>query len=322
MVCLCGTIVLNHLPSLLDDGRTVSFRNWQRFPATTFFNAILAYNTFRTLVASLCTERAQNAVQLYRTRFAGFLEDADLSYSSDHIQLADFLTAEGVLLRPVAEEPKYCVASPLIDALVTLQVIPNQFPIAPSIPVPIILDIPFVLTEALKCFDKDLIQSAYSFSFKPSKVPVNGSRHTQVPRESIYVTELKRILCHWLSRGRWSVIGQWHSKTPDGKHKFSDAVLHKDGNTPIVLEFVATADAKVMRAHVEKTPGYMDLHSADEGWVIHFTCEDGFTPTWQTRDELRRGVNVIHVSHREDFRNVTLHIYSKDAEKQTRDICL
>jgi hypothetical protein len=82
---------------------------------------------------------------------------------------------------------------------------------------------------------------------------------------------------------------------------FSDAVLHKRGNntTPIVLGFVATADAKVMRAHIEKTPGYhMDLHSADEGWVIHFTCEDGFSPLWQTRDELRRGVNVIHVSYR------------------------
>jgi hypothetical protein len=148
--------------SLLDDGRTVSFSNRQRFPTTTLFNAILAYNTFRTLVTSLCTERAQNVVQFYRTRFAGFLEDADFSSSDDHI-LADFLAAEGVLLRPVAEEPKCCVASPLIDALVTLQVIPNQFPIAPSIPVPIILDIPFVLTEALKCFDKDLTQLAYLF---------------------------------------------------------------------------------------------------------------------------------------------------------------
>ena len=320
MVCLCGRVVLNHLPSLLDDGRSVSFSNWQRFPTTALFNAILAYNTFRTLVTSLRTERAQNAVQLYRTRFAGFLEDVDLS-ESDQI-LADFLTAQGALSRRVAEEPKYRVASPLIDALVTLQVIPNQFPIAPMIPVPIILDIPFVLTEVLKCFDKDLIQSAYSCSFKTSMVPVNGSYHSQVPRESIYDTELMRILCNWLRRGGWSVTGRWHLKTPDGKHKYSDAVLQKGEHSPIVLEFVATADAKTIRAHIEKTPGYMGLLSADEGWVIHFTCEDGFTPTWQTPDELSRGVNVIHVSHREAFKKITLHIYSKDAEKQTRDICL
>ena len=96
----------------------------------------LAYNTFRGLVTSLRAERVREAVQLYRTRFAGFLEDVNIS-GSDEV-LADFLTAEGVLSRPVAEEPKYRVIPPLIDALVTLQVIPNQLPLAPSISVPIV----------------------------------------------------------------------------------------------------------------------------------------------------------------------------------------
>lgn len=144
--------------------------------------------------------------------------------------------------------------------------------------------------------------------------PVNGSFHS---RKSIYDTELMRILCNWLTRGGWSVTGQWHLKTPDGRHEYSNAVLRKGQNTPIVLEFVATADAKVMRARIEKTMG---LVSADAGWVFHLTCEVSVAPTWQTRDELRRGVNVIHVSHKEDFRKITL--YSKDVERQTRDIGL
>ncbi len=208
MVCLCGRVVFDNLKSLLDGEEiTISFSNWQRYSTAKLFNAILAYGTFFTMVESLRHERAQKAVQLYRTQFAGFLGDVDIT-EPDQVH-ADFLTSEGVLSRPVAKEPKYHVTSPLIDALVRLQVIPYHFPIAPLVPVPIILDIPFILMEALKCFDKDLIQSVYSRSFKSSKVPVNDSSHTQVPRESVYSTELMRIFCNWLRYSGWSVTGQW-----------------------------------------------------------------------------------------------------------------
>jgi hypothetical protein len=59
-------------------------------------------------------------------------------------------------------------------------------------------DVLAILVEALKCFDKNLIKSAYDHSFKFSKVYVNGSLRAQVPRESVYNTELMRILCNWL----------------------------------------------------------------------------------------------------------------------------
>ena len=150
----------------------------------------------------------------------------------------------------------YRVTSPLIDAIVTHRVIPKQLPLAPSIPVPIAFDIPFVFKECLKCFDKELIRSVYFHSYKTSKVPVNGSAHTQVPRESVYDMETLRILRNWLDKAMRTVTGQWHVKTPDGRHKYHDAVLTKDEKV-IVLKFVATANEKVLREHIERTPGYI-----------------------------------------------------------------
>jgi hypothetical protein len=41
----------------------------------------------------------------------------------------------------------------------------------------------------------------------------------------------------------------------------------------------------------------MDLIRADEGWVVHFTCEDDYSATWQSNTELDKGVNVVHFSH-------------------------
>ncbi len=68
----------------------------------------------------------------------------------------------------------------------------------------------------------------------------------------------------------------------------------------------------------------MTLVSAVEGWVIHFICADQFMiPTWQTDAELSHGINVIHVSHKEDFTNVTLHVYSSDTTGPEKyDLCI
>jgi len=166
--------------------------------------------------------------------------------------------------------------------------------------------------EALKCFDQNLIKSAYNHSFKLSEVYVNGSLRAQVPRESVYDTELTRILCIWLRTSGWSFTGQLHIITDDRRHKYSDIVIQSPDDKPIVFELVATGEPSFLEAHIKKTPEYMTLSSAVEGWVVHFTCEDSFIPTWQTDAELSGGVNVIHISYTEDFTNLKLYIRSKN----------
>ena len=131
---------------------------------------------------------------------------------------------------------------------------------------------------------------------------VGGRFGASVPRESVYDTELMRILSSWLkTQAAWTVTGQWHLRTTFGKHKYTDVILKKKENPPIVLELLATGDASFVKSHIEKTPEYMDLLSANEGWIVHFTCEDNYCPVWQSDAQLNRGVNVVHFAHNNNF---------------------
>ena len=104
--------------------------------------------------------------------------------------------------------------------------------------------------------------------------------------------------------------------TDRGRRKHFDIVIQQPDHNPIVFKLLATCEPSFLNAHIEKTPEYMSLLSADEGWVIHFTCEDSFTPTWQSDAALNGGVNVVHISHTEDFTDMKLYIRSKDRKGQ------
>ena len=237
------------------------------------------------MVNSVCRPEAEAAVRLLRSDFAGFLHVVTVPPKDR--KLADFLTAEGVLLKPDVMRPDYRMASPLIDGLIRTRVIPFVYPNAPTIP-PIGID-----TDALRVLDtliesiksrKDVIRSAFDRSYKTSNVPVGGRSRRRVPRESVYDTELTRVLASWLRGLRdWTVTGQWHLRT---KHKYTDITLEQRGNPPIVLELLATGDPVSVRSHIEKTPEHLNFLSSNEGWIVHFTCEDNYNPVWQSDVEL------------------------------------
>ena len=308
MTCICGKVVSDNLKTLLDHrSKTITYANWQKFLVSKLHNEILAYNTFRNMVNYLKAPIAHAAVRLFRTAFAGFLGEVEVIDRDE--DLADLLTSEGVLSRPNRAHLKYHVTSPLIDSLIRLKVIPHQFPAAPRLQLPPDMPIPRILEECLKCFDKELMREARWRSSKVSRVPINGSSNVPVPRESVYDTELMRILCNWLKPYGWSVTEQWHLKTPEERHRYSDIIVGKPQDaTRIVFELLATRDKKIVQDHITKTPKYMSSVSAHEGWVIHFTCEDSYTPIWQSSAQLTGGVNMIHLVHDVDFTQMVMHI--------------
>ena len=92
--------------------------------------------------------------------------------------LENFLTSEGVLLKPVPGEACYQMASALMDGLIRNKIIPSVFPNAPLSALPLqnngaihVLDI---LIESLKFFDKNLICQASSCSYKTLKIKIHG----------------------------------------------------------------------------------------------------------------------------------------------------
>ena len=68
-----------------------------------------------------------------------------------------------------------------------------------------------VLLNVIPFFEKDIIGFASVCSFKKALVSVEGYNNVNVPRESVYQTELDRILVKWLGTQRnFEVTGQWH----------------------------------------------------------------------------------------------------------------
>jgi hypothetical protein len=292
--------------------KTIAIQTWQRFQLK-LGGFMFEYNT---LQESLLNPEADGAVHLLRTFFSGSLDE--LTPTNQDNPLADFLTAEGVLQKRGPN--RFSMASAFVDGFIRTQVLPSKFPSNPSVHLPRqnnsdALHIPDVLIEALKLFDLQLMRSAPSRSFKSSRVHVNGENGTPVPRESVYDTELMRILFNWSRGFGWTVTGQWHLQLASRRHKYSNIILQREGNDKqtIVLELLATGDPALVKSHIETTPEYMALLAADEGWVIHFTCEDNYTSIWQSDAEVSKGLNVVHFSHDLDFKHVRMQAHWRNA---------
>ncbi|KAF9896603.1 hypothetical protein BX616_007128 [Lobosporangium transversale] len=278
------------------------------------------------MVDSLLSESATDAVNLLRTDFIGYLGDISIS-DMEQQRLADFLTAEGVLIR--LDGSNYRMASAFIDSFVRRYIIPSKYPHAPSESPPKesqgeLLDILETMKIALRFFDKNLIMQAGSRSYKGSgkTVKVMGNCNVSVPRESVYDTELMRVLTNWLNKAEeYEIIGQWHLRELED-HKYSDIVIKKAGEPTVVIELLATGSQTSIKDHISKTPTYRRLLSAEEAWVVHFTREDDYFehPHWQTDAELDQGVNLVHFWHDRDFNTVRMSARWKDRSGNTQRI--
>ena len=269
---------------------------------------------------SCALAEASSSVDLLRSRFAGFLGDVTLT-DGKLKEDADNLTSEGVLLRPDPVKACYRMSSPLVDGLIRNQLIPARFPNAPSSPLPLQptgdVDILGILVESVKFFDKALIINGSFISCKTPKVEVRDSYGGDVPRESVYNTELTRILANWLRKYGWSVNCQWHLED-DPKRQYSDIVLKKDSLT-IVLVLLATEEPSSVESHIRKTSEYAAFFSTNEAWVVHFTRQDDYHPIWQSDMELlSKNVNVVHFAHDLGFTNVAMSARWKDCAGEIR----
>jgi len=89
------------------------------------------------------------------------------------------------------------------------------------------------------------------------------------------------------------------------KHSYSDIVITTDCQK-IVLELLATATKDNLDEHFERVLKYAELLSADEIWIVHFTCEDGYSKKllqWPPDDR----INVVHIFHDQKLLNVLMN---------------
>ncbi|KAF8639261.1 hypothetical protein AX16_010333 [Volvariella volvacea WC 439] len=247
--------------------RTLNLARWQNFIPSLLGN-VLEYSTFERMVKSL--KRQKDAVDCLRSRFLGHFNEF-VSVLPGGQPLAEFLAALGVLSPKQRDRSQFKMTSPIVDSLIRQRIIPIIYPIALM-----------------------------------AKVKVDGYKNRRVPRESVYDSELMRILSSWLKQESCSVTGQWHH-VDGSSHRYSDIVIN-EGLSKIVLEFLATGDSGFIKEYIERTRKYKANLGAEEAWVIHFTCEDNYLehPCWQSDELLDGGIYMAHIWHNLDFTEVRM----------------
>lgn len=320
MVCLCGKAIHAELRPRMNrsENSRLDYLTWTEFSTSKLHEHIGNYSTFRRMVDALMKDSAVETVDLLRRDFLGHLEPR--SVSDEDKTMADFLTAEGILLN---RDDGCSMASAYIDTFVRRYVIPKKYPQCPSSIIPIekedhqdrSLDVLAALKEALPFFDKGLISQSPTQSYKKSggAIRVDGIIDKQVPRESVYDGELLRILSGWLGSGKaYNITGQWHLRDVES-HRYADIVIKKNEEPTIVLELIATSGQASLLEHITRAKSYKSLLSAGKpdkpakAWVIHFTRQDNYLedPLWPNVGQLR-DVNVVHIWHDSAFRDVRM----------------
>ncbi|GES98462.1 P-loop containing nucleoside triphosphate hydrolase protein [Rhizophagus clarus] len=156
-----------------------------------------------------------------------------------------------------------------------------------------------------------------------AKVRVNNAKSQPVPRESVYDSELYRVLWNWLSGYKFRITSQWHLIHSNGgknKHSYSDIVIRSPYGQIFVLELLATATEGELNEHYNRVLNYARLLVADESWIVHFTCEDDYNkkPLWPSDDLLKRNLLVAHFCHDIHFKRVDMIVCWWSSKKDNR----
>jgi hypothetical protein len=270
---------------------------------------MIMYNTFRKMIDNLMKPDAKEAMDFLRSVFLGFLHFVQINDIEER-RLADYLTSQGVLMKEDENNFSYRMSSMFVDGLIRREVVPVLYKSVPTISVPRTKDSFLktldILREAIHCFDKTIISNAYNRSFKTALVPVDSYRNVKVPRESVYDTELNRILINWIVKEcNFQVTGQWHliDHAEKDEHYYSDIVIVTPLQT-VVLELLATPTKNELEEHSERVLNYAEKLFANEIWIVNFTCEDGATkkPYWPSNSN----INIVHFSHDKTFNNIRM----------------
>ncbi|KAG0338112.1 hypothetical protein BG004_007354 [Podila humilis] len=284
LVNVCG-VAMDASLGRLPDGSAVDMAHWGSV-RNNLLSAMGRYGTFQRLIDDLTQDsEQQQALRFYRLEFLGSPIDHTYTGSSD---MAEYLAALGVLYPDPADTKTFKIASPLMDSYIR-QMCPEYSP--PKKPNRT-LDILEIIRSSLRLFDKEFVDDATYSSFKTAHVPVNGRRENEVPRESVYDSEITRICKNWLTLySGYAVTGQYHYQ-----------------QRAIVLELIATETEQQIQSHVTRTVEYKQSLNATESWVIHFTRQDNYLQAahWPEEADFDQGINAVHIWHDQDFTEVRL----------------
>ncbi|CAG8706565.1 26622_t:CDS:2 [Racocetra persica] len=143
---------------------------------------------------------------------------------------------------------------------------------------------------------------------------IGSEQDVKVPRESVYDAEMYRILHNWLAKvHNFEVTGQWHLEQvcdDEYHHLYCNLAITKNNSSkPVaILELLATASSINLNKHFEQVLKYAEKLFPLEKGIVHFSHEDDVVknPYWPCEELQKKGLNVVHFWHDEDYTNVRM----------------
>ncbi|RUS20152.1 hypothetical protein BC937DRAFT_86262 [Endogone sp. FLAS-F59071] len=318
LVNLCGRAIQSYTQEHAHTLKgQLSYRRWKLYSGEPLRQKIAEYHTFDKMIKSLSKDSSRKANDILRAYFLGYQDVVRLTNLND-IACANFLVSEGVLISIENQTNSFKMSSPLVDSIIRRRVLPLLDTHAPKT-APIKLEngtynIWNLVATATSYFNKNILRNAIYRSFKLVRSgKVENRTHCEVPRESVYQSELARILILWIANiYTLEVTTQWHVVYEEAQgsalqHKYCDIIITSPNNRQqpmVLLELLASGTEGELREHFKRTLKYAtNFDDNPEIWVVNFTCLDGatVTPVWQSDAELCQGLNVMHIRHDLDF---------------------
>jgi hypothetical protein len=202
------------------------------------------------------------------------------------------------------------------------------------------LDIPAVITQAVRCFDAEAMRSGVvgtlsNLSAASSDIVGKLTKH-HVFNEAVYHFQLYSILYQWL--GLWGyadVASEADVVTSGTPKRFANILrLKKEmdaSSSPThILQLMASADDQEVAAHYESTVEYMKAHSAAQGACIIFTAVSDAAQVssqdtsshlvWPTAKQLEAGLVAVHVVHDVDWTQARIYSQQLDSTLQASEL--
>jgi len=292
LVCVCGRALERVVPR--GPPGVIKLASWRDFRARAIVKHALAWPTMQRLQEALASLPADTLLVLMRFLAAG---DSPLQLTGSDVSVGRYLAAEGwVVDVDVSTSDAFRMSSPLVRRIALENLSMRDKAPAEALPLTQVssLDVPALISTALRYFSRDVMRNAALVS---SKVPTEASYHSQ-----LFV-----VLHKWLAA--WphaTVFSEADTFFVGGtRKKFADMQLigHKPGAPKHVLELLASANVESVTEHYARTVQYMAGHNGARGSCITFTAVadvDAMTAAalqWPSSGELRAGLEAIHVVH-------------------------
>ena len=133
----------------------------------------------------------------------------------------------------------------------------------------------------------------------------------QVPSESVYQSEMSRVISRWFITKSWKCSSNVRSKEDGGVRLDLMLFRSPEAKKRIGFKLTASSNAADIMKHAERR--YKEALKLEQYVIINFTAREGTATDFLEH----QGVPIYHVVHNQAFDDVKIHYRGATGQKET-----